>query len=388
MKANEILKALNLCKNKYTTLHCAKLAAIYSLLIQIKNEIVIAKIVQGNIEMLFGQYNPVYGCNCPTSNIGSNDGEAMTANKITVLTEKSEYSFAVPVANEFYYLICDLLGLPYEIKGIEKIEALKTFEVNSEVISSIKKAAKFASKDGLRPAMTCVCLDITNKGLKVAATDAHRLYLSKQYNLQSSENMQLLIDSTSVKLIAGMKVKDETIKIELLPVETIVIGMITQYDEKLKEFVEVENKQDVYSFLFNGLKVQYYVDLRFPDYKVVIPELKSKMVFDRVNFIDNVKSVMPSANKSTNQVNFHLNGNILMNAFDIDFSFECSKEMAYTTKDFKDTDIAFNGKFLVEGLNIFKTKEISMYSEGSATKAAIFTDEVDTILIMPLMLNN
>jgi DNA polymerase III sliding clamp (beta) subunit (PCNA family) len=77
-----------------------------------------------------------------------------------------------------------------------------------------------------------------------------------------------------------------------------------------------------------------------------------------------------------------------MSASDIDFGFECAKEMSYINKNFIDTDIAFNGKFLIEGLNIFKSKEISMYSEGNPSKAAIFTDEVETVLLMPLLLNN
>ena len=381
MKSNEILKAIGVTKNKFTQLHCTKLAAIYILLKEIKNEIVIAEITESNIEIKFGLATDTKKFDRDGIDITNiyNYGEPMTANKITVLTEKSEYSFAVPVANDFYYVICDLLGLQYEVKGIENIEALRTFEVSSEILNSIKKAAKFASKDGLRPAMTCVCLDFNSNDLQVVATNAHRLYLSKQFDCEASDPMQLLLSPESVKMIAGMKVKDETIKIELLPVETHL-----QIDEDTDE----KTLTEIHSFLFNGLKCQYYPEMKFPNYKVVIPELKSKMTFDRVQFVDNVKSVYPSSNKCTGQVNFHLNGNIQMSACDIDFGFECAKEMSYINKNFIDTDIAFNGKFLIEGLNIFKSKEISMYSEGNPSKAAIFTDEVETVLLMPLLLNN
>jgi len=112
------------------------------------------------------------------------------------------------------------------------------------------------------------------------------------------------------------------------------------------------------------------------------------MEFNREQMIKNVNKVLPYANKSTNLVSFHLNGQIDLHTQDIDFSFECDATMPYIRKDFKDTDIAFNGKFLNEALSIFKSNTVNMYSEGQATKAAIFTDNTDSVLLMPLMLNN
>ena len=97
---------------------------------------------------------------------------------------------------------------------------------------------------------------------------------------------------------------------------------------------------------------------------------------------------MPYANKITAQVNFHLNGNIAMSSCDVDFSFESNSEMPYISKNFVDTDIAFNGKFLVDSLGIFKDKTVKMFSDGIPTKAAIFTNDTDTVLLMPLMMNS
>ena len=71
----------------------------------------------------------------------------------------------------------------------------------------------------------------------------------------------------------------------------------------------------------------------------------------------------------------------------VDFSFETEKTIKYISKDFIDTDISFNGKFLIECLSTFKASELSMYHNGSPFEGAIFTDGIDNCLLMPLMLN-
>ena len=104
--------------------------------------------------------------------------------------------------------------------------------------------------------------------------------------------------------------------------------------------------------------------------------------------IANVKKLLPYSNKSTGQVNLHLNGSIAMHCEDVDFSFRCDADMPYLSKIFDDTDIAFNGKFLNTCLTTFKEENVKMFTDGSSTKAAIFTNDTDNVLLMPLMLNS
>lgn len=97
---------------------------------------------------------------------------------------------------------------------------------------------------------------------------------------------------------------------------------------------------------------------------------------------------MPYSNKFTSQVNFHINGSIALHSQDVDFSFECNADMPYISKNIPDTDIAFNGKMLNECLSIFKDSTLKFKTDGKSTQAGIFTNDTDTVLIMPLMLNN
>ena len=62
--------------------------------------------------------------------------------------------------------------------------------------------------------------------------------------------------------------------------------------------------------------------------------------------------------------------------------------MPYLTKNFVDTDIAFNGKFLLDAMGIFKDKTIKMYSEGQSRKATIFSNGTDKVLLMPYLINS
>jgi DNA polymerase III sliding clamp (beta) subunit (PCNA family) len=56
-------------------------------------------------------------------------------------------------------------------------------------------------------------------------------------------------------------------------------------------------------------------------------------------------------------------------------------------KDFQDFDIAFNSQLLKVCLNAFDEAELKMYSESKNTRAVLFSNDKDTALLMPLMLN-
>ena len=175
------------------------------------------------------------------------------------------------------------------------------------------------------------------------------------------DEMQILIAPESIKPLCRLKLKDS---------EPLVI---TVFNDNTASF--------------NDFGVNTLPDAKYPQYKVVIPKYDRYMEFDKAELIKNVKKVMPFANKSTEQVNFHINGSISLNACDVDFAFESDADMPYISKQFPDTDIAFNGSFLVNSLGIFKDKIVKMYTDGKSTQAGIFTNDTDSVLLMPLMTN-
>ena len=363
MNTNEILAALYLPKNKYTQTHCSRLSEVYKFLKGIKADIISSE-VSGVEKFLFAHVTKKKYSNV-TRQMENNiihEGSEMKANKITVKTSYGCYSFAVPVGNAFYFAVCELLGIEYQKAASEEKQAIKVIEIeSSEIFSTIKKAAKFVSKDKLRPAMQCVLLNFENSALEVAAKNAHYLYMSKLYKANTgNENVKLLLSIESVKKLSGLKDNNQ--------ITTI------------KVYSDSEGS-------VNGVPVTFET-LRYPDYKCVIPEYSESMTFDRVKLIATVKQVQTMANKSCKQVKFHLNGNIALSSQDVCFSFGSDATIPYISKTFPDMDTAFNAKFLNDVLGIFKSKELKMYSNGIGSKCSIFSDGNEKILLMPLSLDN
>jgi len=282
--------------------------------------------------------------------------------KIAIETTAGAYSFYLPIGNKFYYEVCKMLGIAYEVATVTKREAKIQFITHPEILDDIRKAAKFTSKDDLRPTMQCICLSFEGNKVQVVSTDAHILYYSKAVSYEGNGGkFDLLISPESIGKLCKVKPDYKS------PLH------ITVFDDDTAAFGDCE--------------VNILEGAKFPNYKVVIPEYEGYMEFDRAELTKNVKKVMPFANKSTNRVNFHINGSIALNSCDVDFSFETNVDMPYITKGIPDTDIAFNGRYIVDTLGIFRDKTVKMYHDGRATKAGIFTNGIDNVLLMPLMLN-
>lgn len=134
----------------------------------------------------------------------------------------------------------------------------------------------------------------------------------------------------------------------------------------------------------------YDIDLcteKFPDWRVVVPELTQGVTFDRVDFMNKVKEVLPSANKTSHQVSFSFNGDIELHAQDVDFAFESNARMNHRGNEVGDFKIAFNGTYLVEIMKALDgADKVKMLSDGRPTKGCFFTDGVDQVFQMPLLL--
>lgn len=279
---------------------------------------------------------------------------------VTVKHNSGSFSFPFPAGNKFYAVLAGMAGEAVNKEPVAPVKILDTITVGSQILKSLATATKFISRDDLRPVMMHVCIAIENKKVEVVATDAHQLYKSQSAYASKKKRVEILVSEKDAKAIAAIKPQDDKTDIHILSDNKIMI---------------------------EGQIFSTFTDRRFVDYRVVVPEYTNYMEFEREDFIKNVKRVLPYSNKSTSQVCLNINGQIFLTAQDVDFSFEGGSKMRYLKKQFKDTEIAFNGKFLIDALNIFKEKNIKMFTDGSPTKAGIFTNDKDTVLIMPLMLN-
>lgn len=373
MQTNQILAAINQPKNKQTTAHAAQLANIYKLLKEIKSDI--SGIELTDTVLYFGRETEVkwlrYGDQSSKREIINHKGTELNAKQFHISTTYGgSYKFTVPVDNAFFVAVCTLLGINAEFINPVPAAALDIKEsifVEAGVIEAINKAAKFVAKDDYRPPMQGVLLDIKGGEMFVVATDAHRLYRSAPLKCKAKDQ-QIIIKPGLGKLLP---VKNSN------SVEIQTISDLNEYNQPIISSVSINQT------------ILACIDAKYPDYAAVIPEYDQYMEFETKEFINQLKKVLPAANKTTKQVVFHLNGSINLKTQDLDFGNEMQSDMPYISKDFKDTDIGFNGKYLLTSLSAFKSDKLRMYSGGNPNRAAIFTadQQKEIVLLMPVMLN-
>ena len=357
MNSKEILALLGLPNWKNNTAHASKLVKVYEFLKAIKNDLTSVEIISENIILKFGaESKEVYRHGeYVTETISS--GTDISANKIKVATNYAEYSFAIPNNNSFYYSVCDIIGLDYEVKSNVKEQPINSVIIYSENLKQLAKAAKFVSKDELRPAMTHVCIAIDNCTMEIVSTDAHKLYMSGKTESSDKQRIELLISAKDAQKIANINFSYELTELKIL----------------------AENRLQIEDFICPLL------DSRFPDYRCVVPEYETYMEFNRKELTGLSKRLLPFANKCTGMLSFYMNGQIEATACEVDFGYETKHRAAYISKNFEDTTIGFNGKFLIECLNNFKDESLKMYTNGQPSKAVLLTNDSETILLMPLM---
>jgi DNA polymerase-3 subunit beta len=250
-------------------------------------------------------------------------------------------------------------------------DAANSFTMPSSALATAISKCLFAvSNDDLRPAMTGVFFELSQKGITCVATDAHRLVRYTKLDVSCPEIHTFIVPKKPLNL--------------------------------LKSALPANSDELQISYNSNHLFVKHagtelvcrLIDARFPDYKVVIPnDNPYKLSVNRNDFQNALKRVSVFSNKSTNQVALTITGSELqLAAQDVDFSFEGNERMA-CQYDGEDLQIAFNAKFLIEMLNAADTDDI-VIELSTPTKAGIIKpseqadEEILLMLVMPLMLNS
>ncbi len=352
MKAKEILSSLNIPSCEYTIAHCSKLANIYQLFKEIKNDITEAALTDAK-PLFMGKTVERYYRHQQWQERTKYQGIELPGQTLTVKTANGFYLVTLPLNTPVFYAFCELLNIPHNRQTVAQ-QVKGTISTETDVLPMLKKAVKFVSKDDLRPAMQHVSFRVQNGKLQISATNAHYLYYSNPIQT-TAKDVQILIPANAIA-----KMKGKAFDVLLMDNDEIQIA---------------------------GISFKPFTDAKFPDYSCVIPEYDQYITFNKEMFVTKVKQVAKYANQSTKQVNFHLNGKIEMSAQDVDFDFESTAEMPYINKNLPDMDVSFAATFLQTTLSVFKSKEVKMYHNGVSSKAGIFAADNERVLLMPLLCN-
>ena len=139
MNTLEILTALKVKNNSSNKSYCSQLAKFYTFFSKLKN------ITNAKIDLIEDIYF-------------ENSGKLPGAN-LTVQTLTGSYKMQLPINNDYYFSLCTIVGI--ECHKVKNENFTSKFLVpGSTFLDQFKKAAKFVCKDELRPAMTCILLEV------------------------------------------------------------------------------------------------------------------------------------------------------------------------------------------------------------------------------------
>ncbi|MFA5046432.1 MAG: DNA polymerase III subunit beta [Paludibacter sp.] len=245
----------------------------------------------------------------------------------------------------------------------------------STLSSGISKTLFCTADDELRPVMNGVFFDISEQGLTLVATDAHKLVRYKTVHTSASlEEGEEMVNFILPK-------KPATMLKNILPKESGDVEI--RFDKKNAHFK-----------LGNYTMICRQVEGRFPNYNAVIPTSNPyKIIIDRVTLLNAMKRVSVFANQASNLVKLAFSTNeIHISAQDIDFSIS-AEETISCQFDEEPIKIGFKSSFLIEILGNINSTDIIMEMSDASRAGLILPFENEEgeeilMLLMPMLLND
>ena len=279
-------------------------------------------------------------------------------NVLEIISEQGNYTISYIDSNEF--------------PNTPEVSEAQSISINSKTLSTgIKNTLFAAGNDELRPVMSGIYMEVNTDSLLLVSTDAHKLVkYENKIDADPNNSTSFIIPKKPLQLLSNT---------------------ISEIDEQ----IQIDyNKTNV---IFSFINMQIYcrlIDGNYPNYNAVIPKENPNVLnIDRATLLNSLKRVSIFSNKSTHQVKFKINGNVIeVSGEDIDFSNK-GNETIQVEYGGEDMEIGFNGKFLIEILNTLDCEKINIYF-SNPSKAAIIRPEATTediekilMLVMPVMLN-
>jgi DNA polymerase-3 subunit beta len=285
------------------------------------------------------------------------------------------------INNDTYAIEMTAGGGKYKLSGhngeefpeTPTVEEGSSFTIKSTILSeAISKTVFAAGNDEIRPVMSGVLMELTDEGMALVATDAHKLVRYARKDVVTDNYDSIILPTKPLNQIKN------------------ILG-----NEELDVKVEYNDKNAFFAFGNIQLLCKLIVG-KYPNYPAVIPvENPNKLQISRSLLLNTIKRVSLFANQSTHQIRFKISGQQLeLSAEDIDYSNEAVETIS-CNYDGEDLEIGFNSKFMQEMLNNVDTKEVLLKMSQPNRAGLIIPVEDEPqdneeilMLVMPVMLNS
>ncbi len=286
---------------------------------------------------------------------------AVDTGKLNLKTEKGSYTLSYTDPSEYP----EIPSFP-----IEGNEDVSQISINGNDLKyAFEKTAFAMSKEEMRPAMMGTLFDFEEEGLRVVATDGHRL-----------SNLLL------------KKISYDKVEQYIIPERAVSVLMKIFDSNDVKIFMSKTHM----SFSLNDIElITRLIGQKYPDYQSVIPlENEFELKVKTRELHDAIKRMMLFSTSNTKRVKFSISKNNLeISAEDLDLGASGNEniECQYSGESI---DIGFNSAYVNDLLNHLDDEEHIIFNLHSPTKAVIVVpdkkkeDEELMMLLMPVRLNN
>ncbi len=265
-----------------------------------------------------------------------------------------------------------------ELPFVENASSLK---VNVNAFYNVLKSTLFASSsDEAKQILTGVNLCFDKNTLKAAATDGHRLAVLNLDNLEFFDN------------------KDQTLSQDI-----IEVTLPSRSLRELERFLSTCNSDTDISFFYDQGQVVFIssdqivttrtLDGMYPNYKQLIPDsFLHQLNLDRKAFISALERITVFAEQYNNVVKFSTNKEkqlLTISADAQDLGSGCESIPIKYEDD--DIQIAFNSKYILDGLKSMQSDIIILKFNAPTTPAIFVPDDINInfiYLVMPVQIRS
>ena len=292
-------------------------------------------------------------------------------NSENILLESDRGSFNLKgIASE------DYPNLPF-------VESGASIDINPAVFLQALKLTMFSSSsDESKQLLTGVNFKFKNKSLESAATDGHRLAVVLSLEEENFSNSEIIDDFNNNEDYLSVTIPTRSLR----EIEKLVNLRIQE--EAIKLFYD---KGQVVFISSNQIITTRTLEGTYPNYSQLIPDSFSKVFkFERISLINSLERIAVLADQQSSVVKININDNkfasISADAQDIGNA----KESLPVSFNGDQIDIAFNVRYLLEGLRVISSENILLKCNLPTTPAVLVPDDESsfTYLVMPVQVRS
>ena len=279
----------------------------------------------------------------------------------------------------------------FNLKGIASddypnlpfVDSGTSLDLNPSIFLEALRLTMFSSSnDESKQLLTGVNFKFKNQSLESAATDGHRLAVISTSEGENFSKLEIMDNSNNSDDYLSVTIPTRSLR----EIEKLVNTKIKE--EAIKLFYD---KGQIVFISSNQIITTRTLEGSYPNYSQLIPDSFSKIFkFERNSLINSLERIAVLADQQSSVVKININddkfASISADAQDIGNA----KELLPVSFNGDQIEIAFNVRYLLEGLRVISSENILLKCNLPTTPAVVVPDDDSsyTYLVMPVQVRS